>query len=760
MKKEKTYLRIPIGAKLIVLILSALTLTVFTVVFNANSLFKKDNLDNIYLFSDLLTAAKAGEARFWLDSAIKKSNLIAQLLSDRQSLERYASDKDILFVNVLSPSGGKKTWTNDSLLRQLGINSATFRTYQKSLVVRKDKVLSGLAEVKNTILNHDQPILLVNFALPKGIASVGLHHEQLIQSFSDTGPYSLALVDGDGNVIAHKNRQLVLRGENLSAVPIVARMLVSKLEREFQEFEIGGVGFLAAYAKLGFAGLGVISQLPKEIALETSQVLVNRSFHIAILVLSIVFILSYAFVESIVSPIRRLSGAAREIAVGNYGVRVTVQTKDELLDLGKSFNHMGSEIERRIQNLNQLNDASQKIAATTEPQKLLDFSVRSILQLLCVQRGFGWVREGDQLYQCNLGWYKNGDASPERIEKSIDPSQITPYITHISQKEILVIPIPDREKVKGYITLSIRDLAQSNLPPHFQDDDLVNAGTFISSVGIAFENIRLLKETAEKARMEKELETAKHVQDTMFPPATVQTDHLEIQSYYTPAAECGGDWWGYLELEEEKTLIAIGDATGHGAPAAMVTATSKAVFSVLSRVGRSAPKLISSPKLILFLLNNAVFEATQGKVLMTFFVGVIDKKSKKITYSSASHDPIYLYKTPASATPEDKGKKEFLDVLIAEQGQRLGQSAGAQYSESHTDLNSNDVLILYTDGIPEAKNSEDEEYGERKFLRLLTRYAHQPLHKMRDEIIAEMKEFTHGEPLHDDITLVLARLKN
>lgn len=215
-----------------------------------------------------------------------------------------------------------------------------------------------------------------------------------------------------------------------------------------------------------------------------------------------------------------------------------------------------------------------------------------------------------------------------------------------------------------------------------------------------------------------------------------------------------------MNLPNNQVLLAIGDATGHGVPSAMVTATAKAVCSVLHAFCQDSPQLASSPKVMLQLLNKAVYESTHGKILMTFFIAVLDLTTGELTYATASHDPIYWYRTPPSANPETAGDRSCLDVLIVEPGPRLGQQAEGLYHQAKVQMKPNDLLLLYTDGLPEGRNLAQEEYGDRKFHRSILKHAHKATEEIRTQLLADFNHFIETEPLHDDITLAICQLRS
>lgn len=257
---------------------------------------------------------------------------------------------------------------------------------------------------------------------------------------------------------------------------------------------------------------------------------------------------------------------------------------------------------------------------------------------------------------------------------------------------------------------------------------------------------RLLADTAEKTRMEAELNTAKLVQATLFPQNSYENENVKLRGFYEPASECGGDWW-YFSQVGSKTYFWIGDATGHGVPAALVTAAAKSAASVIERF----PELKVAE--VMKLMNEAIYGTSRGQVLMTFFLGCFDNESGSLTYTSASHDPPYLIPYKG----EEPVKKKDVVPLMDNVGPRLGESPDSEYEETIIQIQPQDRLIFYTDGIPELKNDEDELWGERKFLRILMNSFNEK--KDLESSVADLNkgiaEHRKEHPLEDDVTFFI-----
>lgn len=264
--------------------------------------------------------------------------------------------------------------------------------------------------------------------------------------------------------------------------------------------------------------------------------------------------------------------------------------------------------------------------------------------------------------------------------------------------------------------------------------------------------VSLLEQEKDKVRMEEELKVAKLVQDSFFPESRQQVGCLDIAAFYTPSSECGGDWWGLLPTGQ-RTMFLIGDATGHGVPAALITATAAASMNTVRELAAIHPEILDSPGEILRILNKAVFHAAQGKILMTFFVAVIDTEKMKVTYSNASHNPPYLYRFK-DKDPDKKDLKPLQDAV----GLRLGHKPDATYTDASSDISVQDVMVMFTDGLVECTNPAKEEYGNRRFIKSILKFAKAKTEDVCKGIMDACMEHYAGHPLADDLTLVCVRV--
>lgn len=266
---------------------------------------------------------------------------------------------------------------------------------------------------------------------------------------------------------------------------------------------------------------------------------------------------------------------------------------------------------------------------------------------------------------------------------------------------------------------------------------------------MAAEVSRLLEQTTEKARMESELQTAKTVQDTLFPETPVIIKNLAIAGYYEPASECGGDWWHYCEVGS-KIFLWIGDATGHGAPAALITSAARSASAIIERLN-------VSPSGALELLNRSIFDVSRGQILMTFFLASFDKDSGELVYCNASHEaPLVIRKR------ESEPIKNDLEFLNQVNNPRLGQARDSVYKEASIHLGVGDSVFFYTDGIADIQNPGRVAWGERKFIKALldANKDYPEVATLVERFSGKFMDHRQSTPLIDDVTFFVIKYEN
>jgi sigma-B regulation protein RsbU (phosphoserine phosphatase) len=260
----------------------------------------------------------------------------------------------------------------------------------------------------------------------------------------------------------------------------------------------------------------------------------------------------------------------------------------------------------------------------------------------------------------------------------------------------------------------------------------------------------LIEEQKAKAHLENELAIASTVQQTLIPPASFESANVSIKSHYQSASTCGGDWWGFFGIEN-KLCVMIADATGHGFPSALITASARSCFSVMHKLAQGDETFSFSPSAMMSFANRVIYDAALGKIMMTFFIGVFDFNEMSFTYSSAGHNPPWLFKK------NGEGGYDLKSMRV--DGLRLGETRDNEdFEERTTSIGQGDILFLYTDGLIEGKNASGEQYGKKKTKQLLEEMLSRgkDAQALVDGLMRSFMAHNGAKELDDDVTLAIA----
>jgi phosphoserine phosphatase RsbU/P len=304
-----------------------------------------------------------------------------------------------------------------------------------------------------------------------------------------------------------------------------------------------------------------------------------------------------------------------------------------------------------------------------------------------------------------------------------------------SFSNVSVSPIKTRGGTQGIL------VAAKGTDQNFTIDDITAIETFSDYASVAIENSRLLEESIEKERLEKELDVAREIQRKILPSQAPDFPNLQIESVFIPAFEVGGDYFDYFKISDTKLGFVIADVSGKGISAAFIMAEIKGIFESLA-------KTIERPKEILIKANEILRQTLDKKSFVSAAYGYFDLNEKKLTFARAGHCPLVLLR--------NSSYKE-----IKPSGLGLGLSDGNNFNQSleeySIDLMENDTIVLYTDGVTESKNEMLDDFGDKQFLNVLQANEKLSLEKLSNKIIREISIFSSGHEQYDDITLVIFR---
>lgn len=302
-------------------------------------------------------------------------------------------------------------------------------------------------------------------------------------------------------------------------------------------------------------------------------------------------------------------------------------------------------------------------------------------------------------------------------------------------KSLAFYPLKIQNKLNGYLFAGRKSDYQ------FDEEDKKAITAFADYASIAIENAKLLEESIEKERMEKELDVAREVQRKILPGTTPNLKQLEISAIFVPAFEVGGDYYDFFELGDDKFAFVIADVSGKGISAAFIMAEIKGIFESLS-------KICCSPKETLIKANDALRKSLDKKSFVTAAYGCIDLKNGLLKFSRSGHTPGIITGASGSRRLRPAGLGLGIDNT---------EYFGSVLEETEIQLNDGDILTLYTDGIPEAQNGALDEFGYERIEEILIANKDKTTEEMANKIMSEVSVFSQGNPQRDDITMVLLK---
>jgi serine phosphatase RsbU (regulator of sigma subunit) len=260
----------------------------------------------------------------------------------------------------------------------------------------------------------------------------------------------------------------------------------------------------------------------------------------------------------------------------------------------------------------------------------------------------------------------------------------------------------------------------------------------------------LLRQSAEKKRLEEELRIAHEIQMSLLPQGPLVMPGLSVAAVCVPAREVGGDYYDFLPLGDDCVGILIADVSGKGTSAALYMAELKGLVLSLSQIHRS-------PRELLIAANRIIAKHLDARSFITMTYAVLDLRGRTMTYARAGHTPL-IY-VPGGGI--DSGSARILapDGLVLGLKIDNGEIFERLLEEDTIPLQSGDLYLFFTDGISEAMNAHDDCFGEGRLGQFVENHAHLPSDELRERVLREIAAFVGDAPQHDDMTMILLKVE-
>ncbi len=267
---------------------------------------------------------------------------------------------------------------------------------------------------------------------------------------------------------------------------------------------------------------------------------------------------------------------------------------------------------------------------------------------------------------------------------------------------------------------------------------------------LMIENARLMDRVVEQEKLRRDLALAAEVQKRLLPEHPPEAGVAQLAAVSLPARSVGGDYYDFLDVGDHRIGIALADIAGKGIAAALIMSVVQASLRILSTEGDiSLPQLAAR-------MNNFLHRSTKSNSYATFFYAEIDEASRRLHYVNAGHNPPYLLRSNNVHSTGSTDNSEIQELATG--GSVIGLFPQMSYQEAAIDLRSGDVLIIFTDGVTEALNPKEEEFGEERLKELLQQLVHLPVQEISARISEELKNWIKDAAQHDDLTFIVMKV--
>jgi serine phosphatase RsbU (regulator of sigma subunit) len=397
--------------------------------------------------------------------------------------------------------------------------------------------------------------------------------------------------------------------------------------------------------------------------------------------------------------------------------------------------------------LHGLLDASRDLAGSAAEESVLDAVLTSVMGHFVVSRGAVFRLGPQGLVLAHARGVRrageSGPMPPAEARAALDGLAPTAAVADLPDGPLrrqlahgglaLVLPLADGERVIGALAIGER---ASGRP--FSEEDREVAAALARQARAALESARLQRVREEKRRQDRELQVAREIQESLFPPRPPEVPGFEVAGRSRPCFEVGGDSYDWIPLDGDRLAVVVGDVAGKGTPASLVMASVHASVQLLAGI---------EPARLVERVNRFLSAHAPASRFVTLFYAELDASSRRLRYVNAGHVP------PYRVAPDGTVSR-----LVAG-GPALGLLPDASYEAGEVVLRPGDVVAVVTDGVTEAVSSADDEFGDGRVCEELRRLAAGSAAGILDGLVAAVERWTGGGGLGDDMTAVVLRAR-
>ncbi len=336
------------------------------------------------------------------------------------------------------------------------------------------------------------------------------------------------------------------------------------------------------------------------------------------------------------------------------------------------------------------------------------------------------------LNQVLLGWMLQ-NKKPLSIANPQQDKRFSGIKWDLEIQSLLCVPLLVKSKLLGILTAFNKIQAEK-----FTSEDLRLLGIIAAQSAQIIENARLYEEEKALLRMKEELNLARQIQNDLLPSQIPHIPGYDLGGISVPAESVGGDYFDFISIDDHRLAVCLADVSGKGLLAALLMSNLQAII-------RSQTMMPGSVAGCLERSNQLLYRNTAAHKFATLFFGILDFQTNNFYYANAGHDRPFLISA--------SGDVQELQAA----GLPLGFLENVTYHENDFQFKPNDLLVIYTDGVSEAMNQQEEEFGVQAIIQYVTQNHHQSAMQIINGLIQHLKEHAGGFPQSDDITVMVVK---
>jgi len=419
----------------------------------------------------------------------------------------------------------------------------------------------------------------------------------------------------------------------------------------------------------------------------------------------------------------------------------------------QSLQQENQRLKRAVEELSFLNDLSRAIGASTNLAEILQTIIHRSLQAVHAEQGVitlvgkkaddpmkTLVRDMATLSEHQalrpneslMGWMHQ-HKTPLLLNDPRHDQRFNGVSWDETVVSLVCVPLLVKSALKGVLTIYNKKGGKE-----FSEDDQRLLAIIAAQSAQMIENARLYEEEQTLFHMQEEVRLAAKIQHDLLPKTAPFIGGYDVAGYTIPAQSIGGDYFDFIAIDKNRLALCLGDVSGKGLPASLLMANLQATI-------RGQTLIEATPKICLTRANKLLCQSTDKCNFITFFYALLNHQTHQLTYANAGHNPPLLFSVDGTHRSLER------------RGLVLGIRDDSHYEEETLALRTGDILVMYSDGIIEAMNGWQEEFGEGRLLEVVRQNFRKTAGEFIKALMQAVKQHTGPAPQSDDITLVVVK---